>query len=140
MSPREVQSIRVVDTHTGGEPTRVVSDFPFELPGTTLAEKCQAFGSQFDAYRKAIICEPRGSDVMVGALLTPPEHDGSIGGVIFFNNAGPLLMCGHGMMGFVVTLGHLGLLGEGAHRIETPVGVVTARLEGRNRVTIDDVQ
>ncbi|MDG2125999.1 MAG: proline racemase family protein, partial [Verrucomicrobiales bacterium] len=110
-----------------------------ELRGATLAAQREDFAVRFDDWRRGVIEEPRGGDVWVGALKVDATDPTCVAGVIFFNNAGPLLMCGHGMMGFVVTLGYLGLIGEGTQRIETPVGVVTATLEGRNRVTIENV-
>ena len=84
--------IRVIDTHTGGEPTRVVVASPIDLGIGTMAERRRLFDAKFDDYRKAIVCEPRGSDVMVGALLVPPESPESMAGVIFFNNVGCLGM------------------------------------------------
>ena len=131
--------IQIVDSHTAGEPTRVViSDGP-DLGAGSLAERRDRFRAQFDRFRAAIVNEPRGSDVMVGALLCPPVDPTCAVGVIFFNNIGYLGMCGHGMIGAVVTLGHLGRIGAGSHRIETPVGVVVAEFVGRNTVTVANV-
>src|ERR1700722_613151 len=131
--------ISIVDSHTGGEPTRVVIASGPELRDGTLAERRERFRADFDDYRSAIVNEPRGSDVMVGALVCPPRNPGCVAGVIFFNNVGSLGMCGHGMIGVVVTLGHLGRLGAGTHRLETPVGIVTADYDGKNTVTIENV-
>lgn len=131
--------IEILDTHTGGEPTRVViSGFP-ELPGTSIAEKRDSFRSDFDKYRSAVVNEPRGSDVMVGALLLPPVNAGSVAGVIFFNNVGYLGMCGHGTIGVAVALAHLGKIGGGIHRLDTPVGVVEFELLDSNRVRLTNV-
>src|SRR3954462_2327130 len=117
------QSISVVESHTGGEPTRVVvADGP-ELGGGSLTERRELFRREFDHYRRAIINEPRGSDVLVGALLVSPVDPSCAAGVIFFNNVGTLGMCGHGLIGVIVTLGHLSRIGQGIHRIETPVGI-----------------
>jgi 4-hydroxyproline epimerase len=131
--------IHVVDSHTAGEPTRVVVDGGPELGGGPLDQRRERFRAQFDRFRSAIVREPRGSDVMVAALLVPPTDPTCAAGVIFFNNVGYLGMCGHGMIGVVVTLGHLGRLGAGAHRLETPVGIVAAQYDGKNQVTIDNV-
>jgi 4-hydroxyproline epimerase len=135
-----VQHISVVDTHTGGEPTRVVTAGGPELGSGTMAQRLAAFRDRHDDFRSAVVNEPRGSDVVVGAILQPPVDSNCASGVIFFNNVGYLGMCGHGTIGVVVALAHLGRIGPGTHRIETPVGVVTAVLEGRHRVTIDNVE
>ncbi|WP_395736391.1 proline racemase family protein [Prosthecobacter sp.] len=117
--------IPIIDSHTGGEPTRVV------LSGVTE--------ETLETYRRAIICEPRGHEVIVGALLVPPQDPSCAAGVIFFNNVGRLGMCGHGMIGLITTLQHLGRIAPGEHRIETPVGVVTATLHEDGRVSIRNV-
>jgi 4-hydroxyproline epimerase len=133
------QRIHVVDSHTAGEPTRVVVDGGPDLGGGPLHERRERFRTQFDHFRSAIVREPRGSDVLVGALLTPPSDASCAAGVIFFNNVGYLGMCGHGLIGVVVTLGHLRRLGAGTHRLETPVGIVVAQYDGKRQVTIDNV-
>src|SRR5438132_5208240 len=134
-----IDRIQVIDSHTGGEPTRVVIEGGPDLGGRTLAERRDQFRQQFDAFRSAIVNEPRGSDVTVGALLCPPADASCAAGVIFFNNVGYLGMCGHGMIGLVATLAHLGRIGPGDHRIETPVGIVQARLHEAGEVTITNV-
>jgi 4-hydroxyproline epimerase len=120
-----MKRISIIDSHTGGEPTRVV------LSGVTADE--------LEAYRRAIICEPRGHEVIVGALLLEPKDAACAAGVIFFNNVGLLGMCGHGMIGLIATLKHLGRIKAGEHRVETPVGVVTAVLHESGRVSIRNV-
>lgn len=131
--------IEVIDSHTGGEPTRVVlSGVPALGPGT-LAARAQHFVGALDAWRRAIVNEPRGSDVMVGALLLPPADPAHAAAVIFFNNVGVLGMCGHGLIGLMVTLHHLKRIGLGMHLVETPVGVVTAELLDANHVRIGNV-
>jgi 4-hydroxyproline epimerase len=136
-----VQSrISVIDTHTGGEPTRVVTGGGPELGTGTMAERVAVFRERYDTFRSAVVNEPRGSDVMVGAILLPPVNPGCVAGVIFFNNIGYLGMCGHGTIGVVVALAYLGRIGPGSHRLETPVGPVTITLEGPNTVTIDNVE
>jgi len=129
----------VIDSHTGGEPTRVVVSGGPDLGAGPLAERCKRFREQFDSFRSAIVNEPRGSDVTVGALLVPPVDRDCVTGVIFFNNVGYLGMCGHGTIGLVATLAHLGRLRPGDCRIETPVGVVSACLEPGGQVTVTNV-
>jgi 4-hydroxyproline epimerase len=131
--------VRVIDSHTGGEPTRVVLEGGPDLGAGTLAERLKIFRERFDCFRAAVVNEPRGNDAMVGALLCPPHDPTCSAGVIFFNNVGFLGMCGHGAIGLTVTLAHLGLIAPGLHRIETPVGIVEAVLHERNEVTINNV-
>jgi proline racemase len=134
-----MHSIHFVDSHTGGEPTRVVvTGFP-DLGHGTLAEQRQRFHDEYDAWRSAIACEPRGSSTMVGALLLPPQSENACAGVIFFNNVGYLGMCGHGTIGLVRTLAHLGAIAPGHHYIDTPVGTVGVDLHDDGRVSIDNV-
>jgi 4-hydroxyproline epimerase len=134
-----MQSIRVVDSHTGGEPTRVVVEGGPDLGSGSLAARRKRFRSEFDRYRCAIVNEPRGSDVIVGALLLPPEDPTCSAGVVFFNNVGVIGMCGHGTIGLVATLAHLGRMAPGRHRIETPVGVVGVELAPDGEVAVDNV-
>jgi 4-hydroxyproline epimerase len=134
-----VRRIGVIDSHTGGEPTRVVaSDGPDLGPGDMAARR-EVFRERFDAFRSAVVNEPRGNDAMVGALLCEPNDPSCAAGVIFFNNVGYLNMCGHGTIGLLVTLAHMGKIDKGTHRIETPVGVVSATLNGPNDVTVRNV-
>lgn len=135
-----MHTIDVIDSHTGGEPTRVViGGFP-DLGAGTLPEQRQRFHDLYDRWRSAIACEPRGSSTVVGALLLSPQTAEACAGVIFFNNVGYLGMCGHGTIGVIRTLQHLGRIGPGTHRLETPVGVVGAELHEDGRVTIDNVE
>jgi 4-hydroxyproline epimerase len=134
-----VQRIAVIDTHTGGEPTRVVISGGPDLGAGSMAERLAVFRERHDAFRSAIVGEPRGSDVLVGAILLPPVDPSCAAGVIFYNNVGYLGMCGHGTIGVAVALAHLGRIGSGSHRLETPVGTVAVSLESRNKVTIDNV-
>ncbi len=131
--------IQVVDSHTAGEPTRVVVAGGPDLGGGSVAERCRRFASEFDRFRSAVVNEPRGSDVLVGALLCEPADPAAAAGVIFFNNVGVLGMCGHGTIGLVATLAHLGRIAPGEHRIETPVGDVTAILHPDGRVGVRNV-
>lgn len=120
-----MQRLSVIDSHTGGEPTRVV------LGGMRAAD--------LPRWHRAILCEPRGNEVLVGALLEEPDDPASAAKVTFFNNAGLLGMCGHGTIGVVETLRHLGRVGPGSHRLETLVGAVTAVLHGDGRVSVRNV-
>jgi 4-hydroxyproline epimerase len=131
--------IRVIDSHTGGEPTRTVISGGPDLGSDTLMIRRERFRDEFDHLRSAITNEPRGSDSIVGALLCDPVDKSCITGVIFFNNVGYLGMCGHGTIGVVVTLAYLGQIGPGNHRIETPVGIVEALLDERGEVTVANV-
>ncbi len=134
-----MQRIQVIDSHTGGEPTRVVISGGPDLGHGSLAERQRTFCEKHDAFRRAVVTEPRGSDVLVGALLCEPVDATCAAGVIFFNNVGALGMCGHGTIGLVATLRHLGRIGAGVHRIETSVGVVAATLHDDGRVTVENV-
>ncbi|MGZ0716508.1 4-hydroxyproline epimerase [Pseudomonas palleroniana] len=134
-----MKRLHVIDSHTGGEPTRLVMDgFP-ELVGDTLAEKLDYLRTHHDQWRRACLLEPRGNDVLVGALYCAPITPGATCGVIFFNNAGYLGMCGHGTIGLVASLHHLGDITPGVHHIDTPVGPVAATLHADGAVTLRNV-
>src|SRR5215216_994022 len=131
--------IRVIDSHTGGEPTRVVISGGPDLGAGGLANRVERFRNEYDEFRSAVVNEPRGSDAVVGALLCPPVDESCVTGVIFFNHVGYLGMCGHGTIGVVATLAYLNRVGVGSHRIETPVGVVVARLDDDGKVEVANV-
>lgn len=134
-----MKRVHIIDSHTGGEPTRLVMQgFP-ELAGSTMAEKRDALRERHDQWRRACLLEPRGNDVLVGALYCQPVSPDATCGVIFFNNAGYLNMCGHGTIGLVASLHHLGLIGPGVHKIDTPVGQVSATLHDDGAVTVGNV-
>lgn len=136
---KNMKRIKVIDSHTGGEPTRLVVDgFP-DLGAGGMAERRELLAQQYDDWRAAAVLEPRGSDVVVGALLCKPADPASTAGVIFFNNTGYLGMCGHGTIGLVASLAYLGRIAPGAHRIETPVGTVTATLHEDGSVSVRNV-
>jgi 4-hydroxyproline epimerase len=136
---RIVRRVRVIDSHTGGEPTRVVIGGGPDLGRGDLAVRRARFRERYDDFRSAIVNEPRGSDALVGALLCEPEDPSSAAGVIFFNNVGYLGMCGHGTIGVAVTLAFQGRIEAGTHRLETPVGIVAFDLGSDNRVTVENV-
>jgi len=134
-----MQRIQIVDSHTGGEPTRlVIGGFP-DLGGGSMAERRALLAERHDKWRAATVLEPRGSDVVVGALLCEPVSPDAAAGVIFFNNAGYIGMCGHGTIGLVASLAHIGRIGVGEHRIETPVGTVTTTLHADGSVSVRNV-
>ena len=134
-----MKRLHVIDSHTGGEPTRLVmAGFP-ALKGASIADQLHNLRSEHDPWRRACLLEPRGNDVLVGALYCEPVTPGATCGVIFFNNAGYLGMCGHGTLGLVASLHHLGRIQPGVHRIDTPVGPVTATLHDDGAVTLRNV-
>ena len=134
-----MRTIEVVDSHTEGEPTRVVIAGGPDLGAGTLPERLARMRAEYDHYRTAIVDEPRGSNVIVGALLCEPLDPRSSAAVIFFNDVGYLGMCGHGMMGLVVTLARLGRISAGRHAVETPVGVVEVELHQDGRISVANV-
>src|SRR5262245_20442242 len=131
--------VRVIDSHTGGEPTRLVISGGPDLGSGPMSERLQGFRQRYDEFRSAVVNEPRGSDVVVGALLCEPVDRDCSAGVIFFNNVGYLGMCGHGTIGLVATLAYMERIRAGEHRIETPVGVVSATLQEDGQVTVNNV-
>lgn len=135
----KMETIQVIDSHTGGEPTRVVIKGGPDLGEGSMALRLRRFVTEFDRYRSAIINEPRGSDVLVGALLVPPTDPRCVAGVLFFNNVGPLGMCGHGMIGVIATLAHMGRLSVGEYQVETVVGMVGVRLREDGSVSIANI-
>ncbi|RON09243.1 hydroxyproline-2-epimerase [Pseudomonas brassicacearum] len=134
-----MKRIHVLDSHTGGEPTRlVITGFP-DLGSGSMAERKRRLAEEHDHWRTATVLEPRGNDVLVGALLCEPQDPGACAGVIFFNNSGYLGMCGHGTIGLVASLAYLKRIEPGVHRIETPVGTVEATLHEDRSVSVRNV-
>ena len=131
--------INVLDSHTGGEPTRLVLEGGPDLGAGALSERVKRFQAGHDAFRTAIVGEPRGSEAVVGALLCAPHDKSCQFGVIFFNNVGYLGMCGHGTMGLIVSLAHLGRVKPGSVRLDTPVGPIEATLQGNGEVSFVNV-
>jgi len=134
-----IKRVKVIDSHTGGEPTRTVIAGGPDLGDDSLSIRREHFKRDYDHFRSAITNEPRGSDALVGALLCEPVDKSCVTGVIFFNNVGFLGMCGHGTIGIVATLAYLKRIGPGTHRIETPVGTIEALLEENGEVTVANV-
>lgn len=139
MTKKLKQSVRVIDSHTGGEPTRVVVSGGPELGPGTMNERLKVFREEYDWFRSSVVNEPRGSDVLVGAMLCEPLSSENAAGTIFFNNVGYLGMCGHGSIGLAVTLAHLGQLQVGEHCLETPAGDVVLTLHDPNKVSVSNV-
>jgi 4-hydroxyproline epimerase len=135
-----MQRVRVIDSHTEGEPTRMVIAGGPDLGTGPLADRRERFRREFDRFRRAVVNEPRGSEVAVGALLVPPQEAASVTGVIFFDNVGYLGMCGHGTIGVVVSLAHLEEIEAGVHFIETPVGTVRTELRLDGAVSFENVE
>jgi 4-hydroxyproline epimerase len=134
-----MQTIEVIDSHTGGEPTRLVVKGGPDLGDGPLDARVERFRNDFDQYRSAIVNEPRGSDTWVGALLCQAHRADCQLGVIFFNNIGYLGMCGHGTMGLIASLAHTGAITPGAVKIDTPVGAVQARLHVDGEIEVDNI-
>jgi 4-hydroxyproline epimerase len=134
-----IRRIKVIDSHTGGEPTRVVISGGPDLGNGPLSERVERFRNEYDAFRCAVVHEPRGSDAIVGALLCTPVDESCVTVVIYFNSVSYLGMCGHGTIGVVATLAYLKRIGVGSHRIETPVGVVVAHLDEEGKVEVANV-
>ena len=134
-----MQRICVIDSHTAGEPTRLITEGGPDLGEGPLEDRLKRFRDQFDTYRSAVVNEPRGSDVIVGAMLCAPHRPDCTVGVIFFNNVGFLGMCGHGTIGLVASLAHAGRLAPGVVRIDTPVGPVVAQLHADGRIDLGNL-
>ena len=141
-----MKRIPYLDSHTGGEPTRLIISLPFDLGTGSVADKLSTLKKNHDDLRRTILLEPRGSDVLVGAYLVPPADPTCQFGVIYFNNVGYLGMCGHGTIGLIASLAYMGKVTPGVIRVETPVGVVEATLhpmslrgaERRSNLPIND--
>ena len=131
--------MRFIDSHTEGEPTRVIVDGGPDLGSGSMQERIERFAADYDKVRTTVILEPRGSDALVGALLVEPTRDDCVAGILFFNNTGYLGMCGHGTIGAAVTLAYLDKIGPGVSRFQTPVGVVEVELADANTVTVTNV-
>ncbi len=132
--------MHVIDSHTEGEPTRVIVDGGPPLGRGPLRERLARFAAEFDHVRRFAVNEPRGHDAMVGALLCEPHDASCAAGVIFFDNVGYLGMCGHGTIGLAATLAHMGRLRPGRHRFETPIGIVGVELADDGSATVENVE
>lgn len=140
MKPTELKKIRVIDSHTEGEPTRVIISGVAEPAGDSMSEKREDFAKNLDWVRSAVVCEPRGHDAMVGVMLCEPVEPDCVVGLIFFNNVDVLNGCLHATMGAAVTLMHQGKVSAGTHRLDTPTGVVTVDVSDEGSVTVENVR
>ena len=131
--------MRVIDSHTAGEPTRVIMDGGPDLGAGSIAERARLLQAEYHEFCSSVLCEPRGNDALVGALLVEPSEAGCATGVIFFNTVQNLGMCGHASIGLAVTLAYLGLIKPGKHQFDTPVGVITVDLKDKNLVSVTNV-
>jgi len=139
MSAPTVHHVRVIDSHTAGEPTRVVVEGGPDLGRGSMSKRRAILSQRHAGFRAAVVNEPRGSEVLVGAMLCPASEASCAAGVVFFNNVGCLGMCGHGAIGVITTLAHLGRIAPGKHRLDTPVGIVTACLNPDGTVSVENV-
>jgi len=134
-----LKRVQVIDTHTEGEPTRIVIAGAPDFGGGSVADRARVFREKFDWFRSAVVNEPRGSDFLVGAVIVPAKNPRAACGIIFFNNVGLLNSCGHGTIGLAATLAHLGRITPGSHVVETPVGEVTIHLDTNGAASIENV-
>ena len=131
---------KVIDSHTGGEPTRVIIDGGPDLGSGPISERARLLETKHDKFCRSVLCEPRGYDAMVGALIVTPVEKNCLTGVIFFNTSQNLGMCGHATVGLLVTLYYLGKISVGNYKIETPVGIISAQLHDPNTVSVINVE
>jgi 4-hydroxyproline epimerase len=140
--PTRCSRLKIIDSHTAGEPTRVVLDgieAGLDLGAGSITERLAHFRQHHDGLRTGVVNEPRGSGITVGALLCAPADPAHTAAVLFFNDVGFLGMCGHGTIGLIATLAHLGRIAPGRHVIETPVGTVLTELHPDGSVSVRNV-
>ena len=121
-----------IDGHTCGNPVRVVAGGAPALAGSTMLEKRAHFLAEFDWIRHALMFEPRGHDMMSGAILYPPTRADCDAAILFIETSGCLPMCGHGTIGTVTTMIERGLVTPatpGRLNLDTPAGPVAAEYE-----------
>ena len=132
--------MRVIDSHTAGHPTRVIVEGAPDLGTGSVAERIERMRATHDRFRSAVVSEPRGSDILEGAMLLPPSDPANTAAVIFFDNTGYMPMSGHAIIGVVATLEYLGRIrGIGMHRIETLAGVVTTETHPSGEISVQNV-
>lgn len=132
--------MRVIDSHTAGEPTRVIIDGGPDLGNGSVKERAKLLEKHHKDFCQSVLMEPRGSEAMVGAYLQEPSNPECVAGVIYFNRSQNLGMCGHAAIGLAVTLARLGRIGPGTHKLETPVGVVEVLLKDHNSVSVVNIE
>ncbi len=125
--------ITAIDTHTCGEPTRIVTGGIGPIPGSTVSEKMLYFRENMDSLRTMLMHEPRGHSVMSGAILTEPCHRDADIGVIYLETGGYLPMCGHDTIGVCTALVEMGMVNVSepvtSITLETPAGLVRAKVK-----------
>jgi len=132
--------MHVIDSHTGGEPTRVILSGGPDLGGGSIEQQAQVLARDHQDFLNAVLAEPRGQPAMVAALLVPPTSPDSVTGVIYFDIAAVIGMCGHGTIGLGVTLAHMGKIQPGQHLIDTRAGQVGVELHDPHTVTVRNVE
>ncbi|MCR9088940.1 MAG: proline racemase family protein [Rhodobacteraceae bacterium] len=132
--------MRVIDSHTAGEPTRVVIDGGPDLGSGSLAERAARLEAEHRGFCDSVLLEPRGHDAMIAALLVAPSDPDCVAGAIYFNTLQNLGMCGHATIGLAATLAYLGRITPGRHKLETPVGVVELVLHDANTASVVNVE
>ena len=137
---RATNYFAAVDSHTEGMPTRVITGGLGPIPGSSMQERRLYFEKHLDDLRLLLMREPRGHSAMSGAFLQPPTRPDADWGVLFVEVSGLLPMCGHGTIGLVTSLAHVGRLSVGQHAVETPVGTVQTELHSDGTVSVDNVE
>lgn len=134
--PSDWKRIRVIDSHTGGEPFRIVIDGLPAIPGETVLERRRFASTHLDHYRRLLMWEPRGHADMYGALLGSPTEPRSDLAVLFIHNAGFSTMCGHGIIALTKVVIETGIVSFASPnvtlKIDTPAGTITATTEIRD--------
>lgn len=131
--------MHVIDSHTEGEPTRVILSGGPDLGSGSLAERANILATEHQEFYRSVVSEPYGQEAMVGVMLVEPVNSECVAGVVYFDAASVIGMCGHGTIGVAVTLAHMGKIDIGTHKIETPVGIVEVTLSNQNTVTVKNV-
>ena len=137
------ERLRVIDSHTIGEPTRVVLDESLvaglDLGGGSVRDRRDRFRDRCDHVRSALVGDPRGTTAMVGVILVPPADPTCRFGAFYVNRVGYLDMCGHATIGLAVTLGARGIIEPGDFRLESPAGVVGVTWHGGGEASFECV-
>lgn len=147
MQPPKPNTFFCIDGHTCGNPVRLVAAGGPPLVGASMSEKRQDFLERYDWIRTALMFEPRGHDMMSGALLYPPsplgQQQGADLAILFIETSGCLPMCGHGTIGAVTFALERGLAqprDPGLLRLDTPAGPIEARYRLDSRGFVETVQ
>jgi proline racemase/trans-L-3-hydroxyproline dehydratase len=136
-----VHIIATIDTHTAGEPTRIVMSGLPPILGETMSAKKDYLRDNLDHFRQLLMQEPRGHRDMFGAILLPPLSQSSQYGVLFIDNGGYLDMCGHGIIGITTALIEMGMVlatePETLIVFDTPAGLVEARAQVKDNEVLE---